>query len=290
MATAATAAASPVPAAHFAAPPPIAAAEPAERPPLEAQVLSLRDGEVDLLTGAFVARRPCGPETLPPRHHIDLPWAPASLTAPGQASELLAVIAHQLAPPRARLLAAFLGRALLPLGARDDWGASPCLVGPGPGKSLVLEAVKMFYRPEDVQTLALNGRERPGRFDLGDLAGARLLLCHEMPEALDGGCFSRLAKGGRMELERYGAPAVSVDWRAPLLLAGNEMRGGAPGWAARFDFDVPLEAARRDPALLSRIRAQAPLVLRELMAAYESVLGEVGPQPGAWRPLLGPAA
>ena len=59
-----------------------------------------------------------------------------------------------------KVLLAFLGRLMFPLGSKDDWQLVPCFFGTADsGKSLLTEAIQTFFNAEDISAMS-NTTER----------------------------------------------------------------------------------------------------------------------------------
>jgi hypothetical protein len=120
-----------------------------------------------------------------------------------------------------------LGRLLYDLNEHDRWQVIPYLKGAASsGKSTILTSVcKSFYDAADVGVLS-NNIER--KFGLSALHDKFLFVGPEIKSdvAVEQAEFQSVASGEPMQLAVKFKTAVSIVWKVPGILAGNEV----PGW------------------------------------------------------------
>lgn len=167
----------------------------------------------------------------------------------------------------------FLGRLLFDVGERDGWQVMMYFKGQGgSGKSTItLKVCKNLYAAEDVEVIS-NNTER--QFGLGSIYDTFLVVGPEIKNdfKLEQAEFQSMTSGESMNLAvKYKRP-VSLEWKAPIVFAGNEI----PGWVDNsgslqrriivFQFN---EIVRKgDTALGEKIKLEMPHILKRGAEAY----------------------
>lgn len=179
-------------------------------------------------------------------------------------------------------LYAFVGRLLYEVGEKDKWQVIPFIVGrAGTGKSLLLKAAGMFFNDEDVETLANNSQKG---FGLETLIDKLMWRCYEVKHdfTLDQAQLQSMISGEPVSIMRKNKIALSVLWKVPGILAGNE----AANWIdnsgsmsrrivmAYFDRKVPSDIV--DPHLEVKIKANIGNFLHKSACAYNAAVSEFG--------------
>lgn len=117
---------------------------------------------------------------------------------------------------------AMAGRLVVEPGLMDEWEVVMMLWGgAGGGKSTFVDAVSLFFRPEDVQALS-NTIEK--NFGLQAAVGKKLLVAPDIKKkfGLDSGDLQTMTSLERMAVNiKYGS-AVTFKWNIGAIFAGNE--------------------------------------------------------------------
>lgn len=124
-----------------------------------------------------------------------------------------------------KTLLAFIGRLLFPLGELDDWQYVLSIFGnANTGKSVLLDVFRMFY-PAGYVTALSNITE--GKFGLSQHYKSFIVLMDEITRhiGLEQGVFKGLVTGSLTEIPRKNKDAMMVEWKAQMVVAGNEGMG-----------------------------------------------------------------
>jgi hypothetical protein len=169
----------------------------------------------------------------------------------------------------------FLGRLLFDVGEKDAWQVILFVVGlAGTGKSTLLKAAGWFFEEEDVETLSNEGRKGDG--GLMTFVNKFLWRCFEVKQnfSLDQAQFQSMVSGEPMSITRLFAANVSVTWKVPGILAGNEVAGWTDNSGSISRRIVLLNFARRvdstmkDPHLEKKIQMEIGNLLHKACSAY----------------------
>lgn len=167
----------------------------------------------------------------------------------------------------------FAGRLMFDIGDMDQWQVIPFLKGIArSGKStLITKAFKKFYDNEDVRTLS-NNIER--KFGLSSIYDGFMFISPEVKGdlCLEQAEFQSLVSGEDISIARKNEKALSITWKTPGILAGNEV----PGWKdnsgsvmrriVTFDFGRQVQDA--DPKLDEKINSELPSIMIKCLLAY----------------------
>ena len=167
----------------------------------------------------------------------------------------------------------FAGRLMFDTGDMDQWQVIPFLKGIArSGKStLITKAFKKFYDNEDVRTLS-NNIER--KFGLSSIYDGFMFISPEVKGdlCLEQAEFQSLVSGEDISIARKNEKAISITWKTPGILAGNEV----PGWKdnsgsvmrriVTFDFGKQVQDA--DPKLDEKINTEIPNIMIKCLLAY----------------------
>lgn len=142
--------------------------------------------------------------------------------------KLQSIVDHQkYTRDESKWLYVFLGRLLFEVGNLDGWQVLPFFKGTaGTGKSTIVNSVaKNFYELSDVNILSNNHEQK---FGLGSLYGCLLFVAPEISSSLswDQAEAQSVISGEWVRLPRKYKDAISVEWKAPGVMAGNEL----PSW------------------------------------------------------------
>lgn len=177
------------------------------------------------------------------------------------------------------LYAFIFGRQFLPLRTKDQWEIYTLLMGEGgTGKSTLLKLYMMYFPIEKIGIL--NSDSRQG-FPLQALYDKHAVVCTECGKLnLSTQKFCALTAAERMGIELLFKKDVSIDWTAPLLMAGNSPpdlsnEGDAVGrrtvgWL--FKKIVP----EMDPNLFKNLRNEMALVQLKGALLYEAIFQKFG--------------
>jgi hypothetical protein len=179
-------------------------------------------------------------------------------------------------------LYALMGRTLYEVNQKDKWQIIPFIVGrAGTGKSLLLKAVGWFFNDEDVETLANNSQKG---FGLETLIDKLMWRCYEVKNdfSLDQAQLQSMISGEPVSIMRKNKIALSVLWKVPGILAGNE----AANWVDNSGsmsrrivmayFDRRVSSEKVDPHLDVKIRANIGNFLHKAASAYHAAVTEFG--------------
>jgi hypothetical protein len=167
-----------------------------------------------------------------------------------------------------------MGRLLFELGEHDSWQVIPFICGKaGTGKSTILKAAGWFFRDEDVETLANNSQKG---FGLETFLGKLMWRCMEVKNdlSLDQAQLQSMVSGECISIQRKHKTALSVTWKIPGILAGNEVAKWADnsGSISRriiiTFFERKIEEGKKDPHLEKKIRTEIGNLLHKCCLAY----------------------
>ena len=173
----------------------------------------------------------------------------------------------------ARWMYVFIGRLLYEVGERDNWQVVPYLKGAASsGKSTLLTRVcRGFYNPEDVGVLSNNIEVK---FGLSALYDKLLIIGPEIKSdiKLEQAEFQSMVSGETVQVAIKCQTARTVDWTAPMILAGNQV----PGWVDNAGsinrrivlFDFPRMVVDGDMNLGKKLEAELPAILLKANRAY----------------------
>ena len=177
---------------------------------------------------------------------------------------------------------AFIGRLLFEVGHKDKWQVMPFFVGrAGTGKSLLLRCISYFYNAEDVEVLANNSQRG---FGLETLVDKFLWMCMEVKYdfTLDQAQLQSMISGENVSVMRKNKTALSILWKVPGILAGNEFASWVDnsGSMARrmipIFFEQKVQAENVDPHLETKVRNNIGYLLHKSACAYKAAFDEFG--------------
>ena len=119
---------------------------------------------------------------------------------------------------------AFIGRLLYHVKQKDNLRIVPIIVGDtGTGKSTLLNVIKAMFAPDKVANI-LSTHEIT--FGLESKYEKDIILVHEVCESLSKklgeDVFKQMACGEDISIPRKYQSAISIPWRVPIFLCGNE--------------------------------------------------------------------
>lgn len=167
----------------------------------------------------------------------------------------------------------FVGRLMFDVGEMDQWQVIPFLKGIArSGKSTIITKIcKKFYDPDDVRTLS-NNIER--KFGLSSIYDGFLFISPEVKGdlCLEQAEFQSLVSGEDISIARKNEKAISISWKTPGILAGNEV----PGWKDNsgsvlrriLPWDFSRQVQDADPKLEEKLHEEIPAIMLKCCKAY----------------------
>ena len=140
------------------------------------------------------------------------------------------------------------------------------------GKStLITKVFKKFYESEDVKTLS-NNIER--KFGLSMIHDAFLFISPEVKGdlCLEQAEFQSMVSGEDISIARKNEKALSITWKTPGVLAGNEI----PNWRDNsgsvlrrlVTFNFAKQVIEADPKLDEKLDSELPSIMLKCVRAY----------------------
>jgi hypothetical protein len=182
-----------------------------------------------------------------------------------------------------RWLYVFGGRLCFDVNDIDRWQVIGFLKGIArSGKStLITKVFKKFYESEDVRTLSNNVEKK---FGLEALHDGFMFISPEVKGdmALEQAEFQSLVSGEDLSIARKFKKAISVTWKVPGILAGNEV----PGWKDNsgsilrrlLTWNFARQVAEADPHLEDKLDTEIPIILEKCVKAYLEYAQKYGDQ------------
>jgi hypothetical protein len=167
----------------------------------------------------------------------------------------------------------FCGRLCFEVNELDGWQVIPFLKGIArSGKStLITKVCKLFYECEDVATLSNNIEKK---FGLQSIYRGFMFISPEIKGdlQLEQAEFQSLVSGEDVSVARKNETALSMQWKTPGILGGNEV----PNWKdnsgsilrrlATWNFGRQVSEA--DPHLDQKLEQEIPAILCKCLRAY----------------------
>jgi len=174
-----------------------------------------------------------------------------------------------------RWIYVFIGRLCFDVNELDGWQIIPFLKGIAQsGKStLITKVCRKFYECEDVATLS-NNIER--KFGLQSIYKGFVFISPEVKGdlALEQAEFQSLVSGEDVSIARKNETAVSLQWKTPGILGGNEV----PNWKdnsgsilrrlATVNFSRQIAPDVSDPHLEHKLEKELPAIMCKCIRAY----------------------
>jgi hypothetical protein len=169
----------------------------------------------------------------------------------------------------------FLGRLCYDVNELDGWQVIPFLKGIArSGKStLITKVARKFYECEDVATLSNNIEKK---FGLQSIYKGFMFISPEIKGdlQLEQAEFQSLVSGEDLSVARKNETALSVQWKTPGILGGNEV----PNWKdnsgsilrrlATWNFGRQIAADVADPHLDEKLEKELPAIMCKCLRAY----------------------
>jgi len=174
-----------------------------------------------------------------------------------------------------RWLYVFMGRLCYDVNEMDGWQIIPFLKGIAQsGKStLITKVARKFYECEDVSTLSNNIEKK---FGLSSIYKGFMFISPEIKGdlQLEQAEFQSLVSGEDVSVARKCESAISIQWKTPGILGGNEV----PNWKdnsgsilrrlATVNFGRQIAPDVADPHLDEKLELELPAILCKCLRAY----------------------
>jgi len=174
-----------------------------------------------------------------------------------------------------RWIYVFMGRLCFDVNELDGWQVIPFLKGIAQsGKStLITKVARKFYECEDVSTLSNNIEKK---FGLQSIYRGFMFISPEIKGdlQLEQAEFQSLVSGEDVSIARKNETALSMQWKTPGILGGNEI----PNWKdnsgsilrrlATVNFGRQIAPEVSDPHLEEKLEVELPAILCKCLRAY----------------------
>ena len=188
---------------------------------------------------------------------------------------------QQLPVDVCKVMYAFMGRCFYDVNEKDRWEVVMFIKGiAGSGKSTIGSTLKNFYPNADVFSLSSNIEKK---FGLAAIYDKLLYLCLEVKKnwGLDQADFQMMMSGEEITVAIKHKTAVSIMWKVPGMLFGNESADSwldAAGSMSRRI--VLLEFLKKvknvDTNLSKKIKENIASIIHKCNMAYHNMLFDVG--------------
>jgi NOL1/NOP2/fmu family ribosome biogenesis protein len=167
----------------------------------------------------------------------------------------------------------FCGRLCFEVNELDGWQVIPFLKGIArSGKStLITKVCKLFYECEDVATLSNNIEKK---FGLQSIYRGFMFISPEIKGdlQLEQAEFQSLVSGEDVSVARKNETALSLQWKTPGILGGNEV----PNWKDNSGsilrrlatWNFARQVSEADPHLDDKLEKEIPAILCKCLRAY----------------------
>lgn len=176
---------------------------------------------------------------------------------------------------------ALIGRMLHEVGSLDDWQLSPFFKGvAGTGKSTILRLIRAMFSPEDVGVIPNNIEPV---FGLSAVYEKLIIICFELRSdfGLNPALMQTMMSGEPMQIQvKFKTAIPNFEWKAPFAAAGNmnadwpDAQGAISRRWALIGFTKAL--AKGDASLMSKLKAEMPLIIQKANRAYFEMLRKAG--------------
>ena len=175
----------------------------------------------------------------------------------------------------AKWMYVFMGRLCFEVNELDSWQVIPFLKGIArSGKStLITKVCRKFYECEDVSTLSNNIEKK---FGLSSICNGFMFISPEIKGdlQLEQAEFQSLVSGEDLSIARKNEKALSLQWKVPGILGGNEI----PNWKdnsgsilrrlATWNFGRQITPDIADPHLETKLDLEMPAIMCKCLRAY----------------------
>ena len=165
------------------------------------------------------------------------------------------------------------GRLCFDVGDLDGWQVIPFFKGIArSGKStLITKVFKKFYENEDVGTLSNNIEKK---FGLSAIKDSFMFIAPEVKGdlALEQAEFQSIVSGEDVSVAVKNKTAVSIEWKVPGVLGGNEVPNWKDNSGSVLRRILPWNFSRQvqdaDPQLDEKLHVEMPIILLKCVRAY----------------------
>jgi hypothetical protein len=173
------------------------------------------------------------------------------------------------------------GRLCFDVGEMDGWQVIPFFKGIArSGKStLITKVFKKFYENEDVGTLSNNIEKK---FGLSAIKDAFMFIAPEVKGdlALEQAEFQSIVSGEDVSVAVKNKTAVSIEWKVPGVLGGNEV----PNWKDNsgsvlrriLPWNFGIQVSDADIKLDEKLNTELPIILLKCVRAYLDYANKYG--------------
>jgi|UniRef100_A0AB38ZM19 hypothetical protein len=173
------------------------------------------------------------------------------------------------------------GRLCFDVGEMDGWQVIPFFKGIArSGKStLITKVFKKFYENEDVGTLSNNIEKK---FGLSAIKDAFMFIAPEVKGdlALEQAEFQSIVSGEDVSVAVKNKTAVSIEWKVPGVLGGNEV----PNWKDNsgsvlrriLPWNFGIQVSDADIKLDEKLNNELPIILLKCVRAYLDYANKYG--------------
>jgi phage/plasmid-associated DNA primase len=175
----------------------------------------------------------------------------------------------------ARWVYVFMGRLCFDVNEIDGWQVIPFIKGIAQsGKStLITKVCRKFYETEDVAVLSNNIEKK---FGLSSIVNGFMFISPEVKGdlQLEQAEFQSLVSGEDVSIARKFDTALTLQWKTPGILGGNEV----PNWKdnsgsilrrlVTINFGRQIASADSDPHLERKLETEIPAILCKCLRAY----------------------
>ncbi|KAJ3068956.1 hypothetical protein HK102_007024, partial [Quaeritorhiza haematococci] len=222
--------------------------------------VAFRDGVFDLKTLQFhdMASEE-GPGNIVARHFLDVPF-PRGDRETLPTPEFDKMVQYQIEEPAVyEVFLALLGRLQYWVGEHDNWQVMPFLKGlANTGKSSVLKIVQKMFNPPAIGSISVNHEQKFGLQGIYDKEVAVVMdVPLNMKDVLKVTLWQSMVSGETVPVPLKGTQSVTVEWKVPMIWAGNVLpnypaqEGASTRRLVSFDFNNPI--VNMDGGLFRRI-------------------------------------
>jgi phage/plasmid-associated DNA primase len=175
----------------------------------------------------------------------------------------------------ARWVYVFMGRLCFDVNEIDGWQVIPFIKGIAQsGKStLITKVCRKFYETEDVAVLSNNIEKK---FGLSSIVNGFMFISPEVKGdlQLEQAEFQSLVSGEDVSIARKFDTALTLQWKTPGILGGNEV----PNWKdnsgsilrrlVTINFGRQIASSDSDPNLERKLEVEIPSILCKCLRAY----------------------
>jgi phage/plasmid-associated DNA primase len=171
---------------------------------------------------------------------------------------------------------------LFEVNEKDSWQVIPFFVGfAGTGKSVILDTVTSFFNEEDIETVSNTQQKGFGLETVFDKLGWKVLEV-KSDFSIDQAQLQSMITGEEVSIMRKGKPALTVVWKSPGILAGNELAnwsdnsGSISRRMVLINFNRKVDSEVSNPHMKEYIRNEKPALLHKIVSLYLDCIDACG--------------